>query len=264
MKKILVVGLGGTIGSIKSDSIGLDSNNLKIINYCNRNDVEFVGDSPFSILSENMSISYWQSLVEYLGKVNFGDYLGVIILHGSDTLAYTSSLVANAFPSENIVFVASDKPIEDKTSNGIKNFNNAVDFVCKGNKGVFVSYDKIMPADCITSANVVDEFVCIPSTIKPLNSQNVQSKNILVVNPYVSIDYNNYNLDNVDGVLIAMYHSATVPDNAKAFATKLKQQGIEYYFVTHKASADYETAQGIENIIFNCTVENAYARMLLG
>ena len=34
-------------------------------------------------------------------------------------------------------------------------------------------------------------------------------KNILVIKPYINIDYNNYNIDNVDVVLHEMYHSAT-------------------------------------------------------
>ena len=74
------------------------------------------------------------------------------------------------------------------------------------------------------------------------------------------MDFGAYNLDDVDEVLIEMYHSATVPDSAKKFAKSLN---IPYHFVTHKMSADYETAQDIENIIFGTTIENAYAMSIL-
>ena len=74
------------------------------------------------------------------------------------------------------------------------------------------------------------------------------------------MDFGIYNLENVDEVLIEMYHSATVPDSAKEFAKSLN---IPYHFVTHKMSTDYETAQDIENIIFGTTIENAYAMSIL-
>jgi L-asparaginase len=263
--KILVIGLGGNIGSVKSnDSIGLDSNNLKILACCKRTDVELIGVSPFSVLSENMSISLFKDLIDYLNNVDFINYDGVIILHGSDTLAFTSSIIANAFANEKIIFVAADKPIEDKSSNGIANFNNAIDVILSGKiSNPLVSYNGIFNADCITSANIHDEFISLNHRLKPINSKVIYDKNILIVNPYVSINYDNYNLDNVDAVLITMYHSATVASNTIDFCKKLKSLDIKYNFVTHRQSADYETASCLDNIIFNCTIENAYARMLL-
>ena len=71
-------------------------------------------------------------------------------------------------------------------------------------------------------------------------------------------------LDNVDVVLHEMYHSATVPESAKAFAKKCAQKGVAFYFVTSKSSADYESASDIKDkIIYNSTLENAYAKILL-
>ena len=81
-----------------------------------------------------------------------------IILHGSDTLAFTSSFIANLFWDKNIVLTASDKPIEDNSANGISNFDEALRHIKKGEKGVFVSYDGIFPADTITSADGLDKF----------------------------------------------------------------------------------------------------------
>jgi L-asparaginase len=262
---ILVIGLGGTIGSVKGkDSITLDKNNLKILDYCKRDDVEFKGVSPFSILSENMNIAKWRELISYLDDINFAKYDGVIILHGSDTLAYTSALIGNTFADEKIILVASDKPIEDKNSNAIDNFNNAVDVIVNSKiTSPLVSYNGIFRADSITSADIHDTFLSLHTTLEPINSKVIYDKNILIVNPYVNIDYNNYNLDKVDCVLIGMYHSATVPSNTIEFCKKLESHSIRYNFVTHKQSADYETATELKNIIFNCTIENAYARMLL-
>ena len=116
--KILVIALGGTIGSVKNSSISLDDNTLKILDYCKHDDIIFEGISPFSCLSENMTKELWQRLINCLDSIDFSEYKGVIILHGSDTLAYTSSIITNAFFDKNIVLVAADKPIEDIKSNG--------------------------------------------------------------------------------------------------------------------------------------------------
>lgn len=260
MTRILTVGLGGTIGSVKKDSIALDSNALKILDRVHYEDVELIGDSPFSVLSENMTVRLWKELISYIDSIDFCSFDSVIILHGSDTLAFTASIIANAFPDKSIVLTASDKPIEDESSNGIRNFEDAVLAVKHGVHSPMVSYDGLFKADCITSADVQDKFISIDKTLEPLNSKIIYDKNILLINAYVGINAGNYNFDYADAVLVNMYHSATVPCE---FAHELAKTGKPVYYVTHKQSADYESTAGIKNIIKNCTPENAYARILL-
>ncbi len=262
MKKILVVGTGGTIACVKDDRIHLD-NPFKIIDCTEIKDVHFDCVSPFSVLSENMCIHLWQQLIDYLYTVDFDAYNGVIILHGSDTLAFTGAILGNIFYDKNIVLVASDKPLDDKTSNGIPNFENAVEFLLNSVKGVYISYDRLYRAVRTVSANDNDEFFAVGRQSEFINNPVLRNKNILVITPYVGINYDNYNLDKVDAVLHTMYHSATVPADASVFADKCKRKKIPFYFVTSKSSADYESAKSYNNIIFNSTSENALARLLI-
>lgn len=259
MKKILVVALGGTIGSIWGNKITPDKNPLKVLDYYKGN-AEFECVSPFVCLSENMTRELWQELINCLDSINFNSYEGIIILHGSDTLAYTSAIIANAFWDKNIVLVAADKPIECSDSNGIKNFDAAVKHLLSHKDGVYVSYNGIKKSDCVTSADVNDEFKCIKSTIPPAKKKKVSNKNVLIIKPFVGINLKSINTDLLDGVIFEMYHSATVPKEIIEFSSKLN---CPYIFVTHKKSADYESAIGIKNIVFECTVENAYAHMIL-
>lgn len=261
--KIMIVALGGTIGSKKGEFISLDENNLKILCYYHNDNVEFHSLSPFSILSESLCVDNWQILFDCIDSIDFSGYDGVIILHGSDTLAYTAAMVGNAYPDKNIVLVAADKPPEDPDSNGVANFGMAVEHLLSGGQGVYVSYDRLMPALCVTSAGIDDKFLVLDSTLPPVNSRNIIAKNVLIANAYVNMDCCNYCLDNVDAVLIGMFHSATVPQGAKDLAHRAKSMGIPCCFVTHRLSADYATARGIDNILTGCTMENAYARMLL-
>lgn len=258
--KILVVATGGTIGSVRNGTISLDENNMKILDFCKRDDVEFVGVSPYSVLSENIGVEHWRTLISYLDSVDFGEYSGVIILHGSDTLAYTSALIGNTFPNESIVLVASDKPVEDENSNAIPNFNLALDEIKKGVEHPIVCYDEVHNALGITSADVRDKFVSIDTDIKPLCSRTIFDKRILVIRAYPDIDMSLFNIENADEVIVDMFHSATVPDSIKACARRSKKP---FHFVTHKASADYDTAQDIDGIVYNCTIENSFARIML-
>ncbi len=258
--KILIISTGGTIASKKDDNIHLDAP-FKVVNFADKNlikDVEFSFSCPYTVLSENMDFSHLQSLVDEISR---SDTDNIIILHGSDTLAFTSSFIANLFWDKNIVLTASDKPIEDKAANGISNFNEALRHIIKGEKGVFVSYDGIFHGDTITSADGLDKFRQTGKPQEKLKNPRLAPRNILVIKPYINIDYNNYNIKGVDLVLHEMYHSATVPEGAKDFAKRCKQSGVPFYFVTPKSSADYETSADIlDMIIFNSTLENAFAR----
>ncbi|MDE5964809.1 MAG: asparaginase domain-containing protein [Eubacterium sp.] len=246
MDKILVIGTGGTIGSIRGDNIHLDKP-FKILDYMNFENIEFDCVSPFTVLSENMSLELWEQLTDYIGSVDFCKYKGIIVLHGSDTLSFTGALLANMFYDSPIILVASDKPVEDKSANGIKNFENAVEYIQNGINRVYISYDGIYEVE----------------NNKPLKNPVFKFKKILVIFPYVGIDYNSFDLSNVDIVLHSMYHSATAPAEVNDFIRRCTARRIKFYFVTENSSADYESARNFENIIFNSTIEGAYARLLL-
>ena len=201
MTKILVIALGGTIGSVMTDSISLDKNSFKILDYVKDGSVEFSTLSPFAVLSENINTALWKKLIACIDNAKIAQYDGVIILHGSDTLSYTSALIGNAYPNEKIVLTAADKPLEDRESNGVK--------------------------------------------------------------VYPGFDAKNYNFANADGVIFTMYHSATVPSGVKGALKMLDNQKIPYRFVTHRQSADYETAKDLEKIEFSTTIEDAYISFIL-
>ena len=165
-KKILVIFTGGTIGSrINADTINVDGDgkfrltaDYELIN--GERDFECV--QLFNILSENISHSHWEKLTEYLLGVDTSKYNGIIITHGSDTLAYTSALLGMYFRHIDIpVFViASNKPLGEKGSNGLFNFTAAVELIEKGGlHRVFTLYEKVMlPTRVIPADTYWDRF----------------------------------------------------------------------------------------------------------
>lgn len=175
MKHILLVQTGGTIQSCLQSHI-IDIKNTKtneanplIEAYEASHDTKVSWEviQPLEILSENMTLPHWNALVSFFGRLDWRQYDGVILAHGSDTLAYTSCLLGLLLGYIDIplVLIASNYVLEDPRSNGIANFCAAVDFICTDlYKGVFTIYQdtqgrvpvylatRLLPADCYLDA----------------------------------------------------------------------------------------------------------------
>jgi L-asparaginase len=138
-QKILLVYTGGTIGMVK-DKI---KNTLVPFNFdgllkaipelkSDELDLENVSiKSPID--SSNMHPSIWVEIVEII-ETNYANYDGFVILHGTDTMAYTAS--AFSFMLENlnkaIIFTGSQIPIGARRSDAKENLITAVEIAASG------------------------------------------------------------------------------------------------------------------------------------
>ncbi len=133
-QKILLVYTGGTIGMVK-DKV---KNTLVPFNFdgllkaipelkSDELDLENVSiKSPID--SSNMHPNIWVEIVEII-ETNYANYDGFVILHGTDTMAYTAS--AFSFMLENlnkaIIFTGSQIPIGARRSDAKENLITAVE-----------------------------------------------------------------------------------------------------------------------------------------
>ncbi|MEF2247531.1 asparaginase [Paenibacillus sp. IITD108] len=151
MKRVLVVFTGGTIGSRrqqKSIHVAQDGAYAILEEYkqladC-RNDIILDTAQPLNILSENLTPHDWHALATAIHAVETSQYDGILVTHGSDTLAYTAAMMSYLFADISIplVFTASNYPIADERSNGIRNFSHSLDFIAEASlPGVFVVYE---------------------------------------------------------------------------------------------------------------------------
>lgn len=154
MKKILVIFTGGTIGStISNGSINVDeSSNYRLIEKFYQNSqvpVEFETLQSLNILSENCIPADWSKLLQALKNKNLENknlknYDGVVITHGTDTLAYTAAVIGYVFGGIHIpvVLTASNYALDHPKSNGARNFASSVEFICTSNiPGVFAVFE---------------------------------------------------------------------------------------------------------------------------
>jgi glutamyl-tRNA(Gln) amidotransferase subunit D len=134
--EVSIISTGGTIASKVDYRTGAVSSQFtaeeivsevpEIMNFCNVR-----AKLLYNILSENMKPDYWRELARNIYKdIQDGAY-GIIVTHGTDTLAYTSSaisfMVSTPVP---VVFVgaqrSSDRPSSDNVVNLVCSASTAV------------------------------------------------------------------------------------------------------------------------------------------
>jgi L-asparaginase/Glu-tRNA(Gln) amidotransferase subunit D len=150
MIHILLIFTGGTIGStLQNDRIDTDGNSRYLLLEQFRAQAAYAGQVQFdavsaaNILSENLHPQFWQPLLETIQQTDLRSYDGIIVTHGTDTLAFSAALLAAYFrePPIPLVLVSSDRPLNDPQANGPGNFRAAVELIRqKMPAGVFVSY----------------------------------------------------------------------------------------------------------------------------
>ncbi len=156
-EKICVVLTGGTICSVpdKNQKNYSDANTTSTHlteYYHNSSNSPFRNDVTFDIralepdiLSENMTASAWNGILEiFKNKINYVDYKGIIVLHGTDTLAYTSAFLSFALAGINIPVCMVSAQLRlgqsgknnewerEERTNGYANFRAAVELIMNG------------------------------------------------------------------------------------------------------------------------------------
>lgn len=244
-KHILMIETGGTFATDVKESGLRGIGNGSVFDYpvvaekVKAENFTFESLRPFRILSENMTISRLESLAAVFHDVPLGNYDGVIVTHGTDTLAYSVNLAAFELGKMDIpfVFVSADRPLADPLSNGLANFCGALDLIAAGEKGVFAVYrngdgrvyvhrggrlrqmDNLHPGFFSQNEVYYGEIIENQFVVHrhPLNlavqkeadgfSGERLSSGILQIHAYPGLDYSRFSLDGVDAVLHFTYHT---------------------------------------------------------
>ena len=131
--KILLVYTGGTIGMVKDFKTGalrtfnFDKllKHIPEINHLNCIVKSISFEEPID--SSNMNILNWVSLAEII-EINYHDFDGFVVLHGSDTMSYTASAISFMFEnlSKPIIFTGSQLPIGDLRTDAKENLITSI------------------------------------------------------------------------------------------------------------------------------------------
>ncbi len=264
--KILIVYTGGTICSFLGEyarelNVSL-AKSVIVDNFSKSNSkfahlaTELFEDSHLNIstLSENMTIRKLNRIIENIKSRDLTEYKGVIVLHGTDTLAYTGSLLSVMLSDSPVpvMLVSANRPPDDPLSNANVNFRTAVELILNDiAPNVYVPYrnsnremnlhiastliqcpdfsedfhnsliNRGLPID------IVDFDHCRELSEKRYKLSfncNLCDDAVLLVQPYTGLDYSRIDLDGIKAVVHGTYHSGTLcverGNDSEAYSTK--------------------------------------------
>ncbi len=150
-KKILLLTTGGTIASVPgSDGLephrsGVMERELEQL----RTYYDITVKDVMCLDSSNIRPEEWQLIARHVFEDRVG-FDGIVVSHGTDTMAYTASAVTYMLPDIDVpvVFTGSQLPLADMLSDGPDNLRTAFAMAASGYPGVFLAFDRKVMLGC--------------------------------------------------------------------------------------------------------------------
>ena len=150
-KKILLLTTGGTIACLpggeglehrRSDEMERELNQLRTYFDITVRDV-------MCLDSSNFRPEEWEGIARDIFEYRAG-FDGIVVSHGTDTMAYTASAVTFMLPDIDlpVVFTGSQLPLADILSDGPDNLRTAFAMAASGHPGVFLAFDRKVMLGC--------------------------------------------------------------------------------------------------------------------
>lgn len=278
--------------------------------------VEIKPTENLFILSENMSIENWNLMLDtYRKHINTDNFDGVIFAHGTDTLSYSTSLFSLILANTDIpvFFVSSNARLDSDRANGNDNFRYAIELICKGiEPNVYATYKNISDgrmylhlgsrlkqcanySEDFFSEGAIDITDISDETLKIIKEKHPKKEKsplidingdwhlkncVLMITPYVGLNYDSFNYSRFSAILHGTYHSGTACadpyENSVLHLMDLCEKenpDIDIYLSPSKNSGEiYDTVRVIDshktnqkkiNFLYGCTNESSYAKLVL-
>ena len=150
MKRVLIIYTGGTIGMTRTENgyapragyfrAALDA--IQDLHAPEMPEWEFYELSPL-LDSSNMTVREWNCIAELIAQ-KYDDYDGFVVLHGTDTMAYTAAALSYLIQRspKPIVLTGAQKPIGFDTTDSRQNLRDAFACACgEGMHGVCIVFN---------------------------------------------------------------------------------------------------------------------------
>ena len=150
MKKLLLITTGGTISSIESSNGLVPSNQNNVISNILNDESTLLDILPIMTLdSSNIQPEEWKIIASNIFD-NLNSYDGIIVTHGTDTMAYTSSMISFMVQNPNIpiVFTGSQLPLSHPLTDAVDNLKCAKAMALSKVPGVFIAFDRKILLGC--------------------------------------------------------------------------------------------------------------------
>lgn len=268
--KIMLIYTGGTIGMGRSRETGalmpLDFNHLETelpeLSYMESKVDVFAFEQPID--SSDMTPAIWATLVNLISEY-YAEYDGFVILHGTDTMAYTAS--ALSFMLENltkpVILTGSQLPLGQMRTDGKENVLCSIELaaahnadgtpkvpeVCiyfnghlmRGNRSIKVNADSFnafespnYPHLCEVGVNFLfsDHHILVPDYQRPMVPHTRMNPNVIVFSLFPgvqeSIIHHVTDAPELKGIVMRSYGSGNAPQKewVKRLLANATKRGI--------------------------------------
>jgi len=150
-KRILLLTTGGTIASLPGEE-GLEPRRSEVMEReleQLRTYYDITVRDVMCLDSSNIRPEEWQRIAGFIYEER-NSYDGIVISHGTDTMAYTASAVTFMLPNISlpVVFTGSQLPLADILSDGPDNLRTAFAMAATGKSGIFLAFDRKVMLGC--------------------------------------------------------------------------------------------------------------------
>ena len=150
-KKILLLTTGGTIASMPGGE-GLEPHRSDVMEReleQLRTYYDITVQDILCLDSSNIRPEEWEIIARHIFEHRAG-FDGIVVSHGTDTMAYTASAVTYMLPNIDlpVVFTGSQLPLADMLSDGPDNLRTAFAMAAAGHPGVFLAFDRKVMLGC--------------------------------------------------------------------------------------------------------------------
>lgn len=146
MNQLLLITTGGTIASEPTDEgLAPSPSSRQLADFIGGLTAEYDVDVEdlFQLDSSNIQPEEWQCIARTIAR-EYRKYDGIVLTHGTDTMAYTASVLS--FMLRNIpipvVITGSQLPIRHPLTDGVENLRCAFAMACSKKPGVFLAFDR--------------------------------------------------------------------------------------------------------------------------
>ena len=152
---ILILNTGGTLSSVVQEhglTPGIPTGQMEKELQIVAGGAELTMEDFSSIDSANIFPEDWADLAAVIAAKR-SIYDGIVVIHGTDTLAYTASMLSFMLQNINIpvVLTGSQLSIADPVADAMENCRCAICMAASGVPGVFVAFDRKVMLGCRAS-----------------------------------------------------------------------------------------------------------------
>ena len=154
-KRILILTTGGTLASVASETglkPGIRKEDILDELAAVSKGIELIAEDFSSVDSANFSPKHWAALAERISHAR-REYSGIVVIHGTDTLAYTSSMLSFMLLNIDIpvVITGSQLNLTHPVADALENCRLAFHMAASGCPGVFVAFNRRIILGCRAS-----------------------------------------------------------------------------------------------------------------